>query len=182
MAHNVIIKVQTQSFNVDALNRTAIYAGGNLDNGSVVALNTKSAGIGHWVATLPTAGDTSPAYWMIASPEVDFVDKTHGYSEDPRDFANIAGRPMDAFCPQVGDQIEMLGEFNGSAISNIATKNYLNSNTSGTFDAADAAGTSGIVLKKVGTNTLKIGDGAIAPAAITSYVYEVVLNKAIPAG
>jgi hypothetical protein len=174
MAHNVVIKVQTQSFNVDALNRTAIYAGGNLDNCSVVALDSKSAGIGHWVATLPAEGTQTGPYWMIASPEVIFVDKAHGGSADPRDFENIAGRAMDAFCPQIGDQIEMTA----ANITNADTKVYLNANTSGYFTAADSASAKGgLVLKKVGTNTLKVGDGAIAPAVVPTYVYEVIENK-----
>lgn len=173
MAHNVVIKVQTQSFNIDALNRSAVYAAGNLDNGAVVALNSKPNGIGHWTATLPTT--TDKGLWMVHSPEVIKVDKAHGASEDPRDFENIAGRVFDAFCPQPKDEIEMTGE----GIEGIATTTniYLNSNTSGSFTAATSAATSGLVLKKIGTNTLKVGDGAIAPAAVPTYVFEVVSNN-----
>lgn len=171
MAHNVVIKVQTQSFNIDALNRSAVYAAGNLDNGAVVALNSKPNGIGHWTATLPAT--TDKGLWMVHSPEVIKVDKAHGASEDPRDFENIAGCVFDCFCPQPKDEIEMTG----ANIENIATMAYLNSNTAGSFTAAASAATSGLVLKKIGTNTLKVGDGAIAPAAVPTYVYEVISNN-----
>lgn len=172
MAHNVIIKVQTASFNVDALNRSAVYTTGALDNGSVVALNTKSAGIGYWNATLPAEGDAP--LWIVASPEVIFVDKEHGGSADPRDFENPAGRVFDAFCPQVADQIEM-------TLANIGVTGnapaFLVAGTDGEFTPAAQAATAGLCFKFVGNNTLKVGDGAIAPAAIPTYVYECVCNK-----
>lgn len=172
MAHNVIIKVQTASFNVDALNRSAVYTTGALDNGSVVALNTKSAGIGYWNATLP---DGEAPLWVVASPEVIFVDKEHGGSADPRDFENPAGRVFDAFCPQVGDQIEMtLPALNITAGSEPA---FIVAGTDGAFATAAAAATSGLCFKYVGNNTLKVGDGAIAPVAVPSYVFECVCNK-----
>lgn len=174
MAHNVIIKVQTASFNVDALNRSAVYATDALDNGSIVALNTKSAGIGYWNATLPTGGDAP--LWIVASPEVIFVDKGHGGSADPRDFENPAGRVFDAFCPQVADQIEMTLPAFGTITAGCESA-YIVAGTDGQFATASAAPTAGLAFKFVGRNTLKVGDGAIAPAAIPTYVYECVCNK-----
>lgn len=174
MAHNVIIKVQTACFNVDALNRSAVYTTGALDNGSVVALNTKSAGIGHWNATLPAEGDAP--LWIVATPEVIFEDKTHGGSADPRDFEVVAGRVFDAFCPQVADQIEMTLPYLGTITAG-SEPAFLVAGTDGNFATADTAPTSGLGFKFVGTNTLKVGDGAIAPAAIPTYVYECVCNN-----
>ena len=174
MAHNVIIKVQTASFNVDALNRSAVYTTGALDNGSVVALKTKDAGIGHWNATLPESGDAP--LWIVASPEVIFVDKAHGGSSDPRDFENVAGRVFDCFCPQVADQIEMTLPAFGTITAGSESA-YIVAGTDGQFATANTAPTSGLVFKFLGRNTLKVGDGAIAPAAIPTYVYECVANN-----
>ena len=174
MAHNVIIKVQTASFNVDALNRSAVYTTGNLDNGSVVALKTKSAGIGYWNATLPEDGDAP--LWIVASPEVIFVDKAHGGSADPRDFENVAGRVFDAFCPQVADQIELYIPAFG-AVTAGSEAAYIIAGTDGAFATSNTAPTSGLGFKFVGRNTLKVGDGAIAPEAIPTYVYECVCNN-----
>ena len=36
-----------------------------------------------------------------------------------------------------------------------------------------SAPTSGIYLQKIGTDLLHVGDGAIAPVGVTTYIYEV---------
>lgn len=113
---------------------------------------------------------------MATSPEVVITKvgdlEMKGIIVDPRYFENGAGRMIDATYLNVGDQIEIYSE----SIADIATKNYLVPATTGfALAAADAAGT-GLALKKVGTNTLHIGQTSIAKTALTTYIYEVVAN------
>lgn len=170
MAHNVIIKRAVAGFNVDSYNRTVV-ADTDIDNGGVFALTRTDAQDLRWTASY-AANASATGLWMATSPEVMYVNKEAGLSVDPRDFTNKAGRSIDATLLVKGDVIEMTGE----GIADIDTKDYLVAATdSYTLVAADAA-VAGFTLKKIGTSTLKIGDGAIAPAPVATYVYEVVNN------
>ena len=168
---NVVIKRSVAATNIDSYNRSAV-ATVDVSNGSVFSLKEKDT-VDEllYKATAPTASEKG--LWMATSPEVIYVDKAHGGSADPRDFVNIAGRAIDATYLVPKDIIEMTGE----GITGIATATYLVADTSMTLKAASAAPTAGgLVLRKIGTNTLKIGDGAIAPVAIPTYVFEVEAN------
>lgn len=170
MAHNVVIKRAVAGFNVDSYNRTVV-ANADIDNGGVFALTRTDAQDLRWTAGY-AASASATGLWMATSPEVKFVNKDAGLSVDPRDFTNKAGRSIDATLLVKGDIIEMTG----AGIADIDTKDYLVAATdSYTLVAADAA-VAGFTLKKIGTSTLKIGDGAIAPAPVATYVYEVVNN------
>lgn len=168
---NVVIKRSVAATNIDSYNRSAV-ANSNLSNGSVFSLKEKSADNELlYVVKAPTANEKG--LWMATSPEVIYVDKQHGGSADPRDFVNPAGRAIDATYLVPTDIIEMTGE----GIEGIATAAYLVADTAMVLKAATAAPTAGgLVLRKVGTGTLKIGDGAIAPVAIPTYVFEVEAN------
>ena len=167
---NVVIKRSVAATNIDSYNRSAV-ATVNVPNGSVFSLKEKDA-VNEllYKAVAPKAGEKG--LWMATSPEVIYVDKQHGGSADPRDFENIAGRAIDATYLVPTDIIEMTGD----GISGIATAAYLVADTGMTLKAATAAPTAGLALRKIGTGTLKIGDGAIAPAAIPTYVFEVEAN------
>lgn len=167
---NVVIKRSVAATNIDSYNRSAV-ATVNVPNGSVFSLKEKDA-VNEllYKAVAPKAGEKG--LWMATSPEVTYVDKAHGGSADPRDFVNVAGRAIDATYLVPTDIIEMTGE----GITGIATATYLVADTSMTLKAATAAPTAGIALRKVGTGSLKVGDGAIAPAVIPTYVFEVEAN------
>lgn len=168
---NVVIKRSVAATNIDSYNRSAV-ATANLENGSVFSLKEKDATNELlYKAVAPKANEKG--LWMATSPEVIYVDKNNGGSADPRDFVNKAGRAIDATYLVPTDIIEMTGE----GIVGIATAAYLVAGTDMTLKAASAAPTAGgIALRKIGTGTLKIGDGAIAPAAIPTYVFEVEAN------
>ena len=168
---NVVIKRSVAATNVDSYNRSAI-ATVNVPNGSVFSLKEKDATNELcYVVKAPTSGEKG--LWMATSPEVIYVDKAHGGSADPRDFVNVAGRAIDATYLVPADIIEMTGE----GITGIDTAKYLVADTGMTLKAAAAAPTAGgLALRKIGTGTLKVGDGAIAPAAIPTYVFEVEAN------
>lgn len=166
---NVVIKRKVAETNIDSYHRSA-KASVDLPNGSVFALEAKGTD-GLWTVKAPTANQAG--LWMATSPEVIYVDKAHGGSSDPRDFVNVAGRAIDATYLVPKDLIEMTGD----GITGIDTAVYLIADTGYTLKASTAAPTSGgIALKKVETGTLKVGDGAIAPAAIPTYVFEVEAN------
>lgn len=171
MANNVVIKRRVAATNIDSYNRSAV-ATTNVPNGSVFSLKEKdSVNELLYKAVAPKANEKG--LWMATSPEVIYVDKTHGGSADPRDFVNVAGRAIDATYLVPADIIEMTGE----GITGIATAAYLVADTSMTLKAATTAPTAGgLALRKIGTGTLKIGDGAIAPAVIPTYVFEVEAN------
>lgn len=168
---NVIIKRAVAATNVDSYNRSAV-AKVDLPNGSVFALKEKDA-TNELLYTVANPTANAKGLWMATSPEVTYVDKAHGGTADPRDFVNIAGRAIDATYLAPMDIIEMTGE----GITGIDTAKYLVADTGTTLKAASAAPTAGgLALRKIGTGTLKIGDGAIAPATIPTYVFEVEAN------
>lgn len=168
---NVVIKRSVAATNIDSYNRSAV-ATVNVPNGSVFSLKEKdTANELLYKAVAPKANEKG--LWMATSPEVTYVDKTHGGSSDPRDFVNIAGRAIDATYLVPTDIIEMTGE----GITGIDTAAYLVADTTMTLKVAASAPTAGgLVLRKIGKGTLKVGDGAIAPAAIPTYVFEVEAN------
>lgn len=178
---NVVIKKQYAAFNVDAYNRSGVYATSNLDNGCVCMLESQGTNVDNkevWTATVPAAA-TATGVWMIHSPEIPIISVTvggvaqnfKGITSDPRAFTNIAGLVFDAFLPQKGDIIEMTGD----GITDIATSAYLNVGASNTLVAASSAG-AGFSMKKIGTGTLAIGQAGIAPSDIPTYKYQVTNN------
>lgn len=171
MAHNVIIKRAVAGFNVDSYNRTVV-ADVAMDNGCVFTLSREEANDLRWTPSIAAAASTT-GLWMATSPEVMYVDKSAGLSVDPRDFTNKAGKSIDATLLVKGDIIEMTGE----GIADIATSDYLVADAGVSFGLkASGSAAEGFTLKKIGTSTLKIGDGAIAPQPVATYVYEVVNN------
>ena len=170
MAYNVVIKRQMAATNIDSYNRSAVHTA-DLPNGSVFTLNEVDTGNdARWKVGTPTAA--SKGLWMATSPEVVYVDKNHGGSADPRDFVNVAGRTIDATLLVKQDLVEMTGE----GITGISTATFLGVTAGLQLVALTAAPTQGAYLKAVGKGTLKVGDGALAPAAIPTYVFEVVDN------
>lgn len=168
---NVVIKRHVAAFNIDTYNRSVI-ASTDLENGTVFTLNAKDANEKLcWTPTAPGANGTG--LWMATSPAVVYVNKTQGLTVDPRDFVNKAGKVIDATFLAVGDLIEMTGE----GISGIDTNNFL-APDAGKFvlKAVNEAPATGCYLKKVDTSVLHIGDGAIAPTAVPTYIFEVKAN------
>lgn len=140
MANSVIVLTKVQADDVGALNRVA-KSTKDLMNGapvtltfptkgdvftagdSVTGLNFKigreepivigSTGIGGeevqaWLLEVTANTDV----WMVYSPEVNkqVVGEIWG-GKDPRNFLNLANKPLDVFKPQVGDVIQVTKEF-----------------------------------------------------------------------
>ena len=188
--HNVVIKKRTASFNVDSMNRTAVFTE-DVDNGCVAVLQAYSETEGEglvWKAEKPTA--TSKGLWMATSPEVvitrafdgDEAAKVpaidmKGVINDPRAFYNIKGYMVDMTYLNVGDIIEMtcagIEKSSGGAYD--GTDTYLVPTTGFKLKGATAAG-DGMALKKIGTSKLHIGNAALVKTPVTTYKFVVEAN------
>lgn len=188
--HNVVIKKRTASFNVDSMNRTAVFTE-DVDNGCVAVLQAYSENPGEemvWKAEKPTA--SSKGLWMATSPEVVITrafdgDETakvpaidlKGVINDPRAFYNIKGYMVDMTYLNVGDIIEMtcagIEKSSGGAYD--GSEDYLVPTTEFKLKGAAAAG-DGMALKKIGTSRLHIGNAALVKTPVTTYKFVVEAN------
>lgn len=191
MSHNVVIKKRTASFNVDSLNRTAVFTE-DVDNGCVAVLQAYSENPGEeivWKAEKPTAS-IKKGLWMATSPEVvitrafdgDEAAKVpaidiKGVINDPRAFYNIKGYMVDMTYLNVGDIIEMtcagIEKSSGGAYD--GSDDYLVPTTEFKLKGATAAG-DGMALKKIGTSKLHIGNAALVKTPVTTYKFVVEAN------
>ena len=109
MTHSILIPESIGAMNVDSLNRSAIYSGGTLDNGNVVALLTKSTTSGEsevWTATVPATSSLANLWMVYSGDEIVITNAQYkGLDPDPRNFFTPAGKVVSVFKPQVGDII-----------------------------------------------------------------------------
>lgn len=175
---NVVIKTMTQSYNIDAYNRTAVCEE-DIENGCVFELKSYSEVDGEgmvWKAEKPTA-DTAKGLWMATSPEVVITKgfdgaEYKGLTQDPRAFVNIAGKMIDAIYLAPGDIIEMTCD----GISDADTNGYLVIDANKFKLKSNASATTGLSLRKIGTSRLHIGQAGVAKAPIPTYKYVVEIN------
>lgn len=155
MANGVIVESRIQATNIDALNRTA-KAAVDVAGGGLVALTASGAqGNEVWTAAAPTTGSLG-GLWIAYNPS-EHLTKVGGkffagLSEDPRDYANIAGRPFDCFKPVVGDEIDITVDCVDSTASSVVAGDILESKdgqTTFTRVAASSGATSGSTAFKV---------------------------------
>ena len=189
--HNVVIKKRTASFNVDSLNRTAVFTE-DVDNGCVAVLKAYSGIPGEemvWKAEKPTA--SSKGLWMATSPEVVITRALDadgatgmpaidmkGVINDPRAFYNIKGYMVDMTYLNVGDIIEMtcagIQKSSGGAYD--GTDAYLVADTANFKLKGSATAGSGMALRKIGTSKLHIGNAALVKNGVTTYKFVVEAN------
>ena len=189
--HNVVIKKRTASFNVDSLNRTAVFTE-DVDNGCVAVLKAYSGIPGEemvWKAEKPTA--SSKGLWMATSPEVVITRALDadgatgmpaidmkGVINDPRAFYNIKGYMVDMTYLNVGDIIEMtcagIQKSSGGAYD--GTDAYLVADTANFKLKGSTAPGSGMALRKIGTSKLHIGNAALVKNGVTTYKFVVEAN------
>lgn len=178
---NVVIKRRVAAHNIDSLNRTVVYADGDIENGSVFLLNGRSTVDGEdevWKVEKITDAENAMGVWMAKASEVilskvgsgDTAVEMLGIVEDPRNFVNVAGRVFDAFKPQAGDIIEMtlghdtnkymIPQDNNFALTNAATDNNKNA----------------FAMLQVDTGILHIGSAGFVKTPVKTYIYEVIRN------
>lgn len=155
MANGVIVESRIQATNIDALNRTA-KAAVDVAGGGLVALTASGAqGNEVWTAAAPATGKLGDL-WIAYNPS-EHLTKVGGkffagLSADPRDYANIAGRPFDCFKPVVGDEIDITVDCVDNTASDVVAGDILeskNGQTTFTRVAASTGATSGSTAFKV---------------------------------
>ena len=185
--HNVVIKKRTASFNVDSLNRTAVFTE-DVDNGCVAVLKAYSETSGEgivWKAEKPTT--SSKGLWMATSPEVVITraldaDEAAGMPaidmkgviNDPRAFYNIKGYMVDMTYLNVGDIIEMTCA--GIEKASDGNDKYLVADAANFKLKGSATAGSGMALRKIGTGKLHIGNAALVKNGVTTYKFVVEAN------
>lgn len=112
--HTIMIPSKVMAKNIDSLTRSAKSVTDDLDNGSLVQLNTGvSSAYGEselYLATKPATGALS-GLWMVGEPEVDITDgKYKGIDVNPRNFYNPEGEPFSVFKPKLNDIVRLTAE------------------------------------------------------------------------
>ncbi len=110
MTHAVLIPEAIAAMNVDSFNRSAVYAGGTLDNGNILSLTTRSATAGEgevFTAVAPASGTAVTGLWMVYSGDELVVTNAQykGLDPDPRNFFTATGKVVSVYKPQIGDII-----------------------------------------------------------------------------
>ena len=190
--HNVVIKKRTASFNVDSLNRTAVFTE-DVDNGCVAVLEAYSATSDEGIVwTAKQATTTDKGLWMATSPEVVITraldaDEAAGMPaidmkgviNDPRAFYNVKGYMVDMTYLNVGDIIEMtcagIEKSSGNNAAYDGTDDYLVPTAGFKLKGSATAG-SGMALRKIGTSKLHIGNAALVKNGVTTYKFVVEAN------
>lgn len=178
MANCVLIQTHVAATDVDAYNRSA-ESTTNLQNGAPVAL-TLSTTTGSNVFTATTPATPFSGVWMAYSPEVNklVVGQTWG-GNDPRNFVNLANKPFDAFKPQVGDLIQVTGEFfaTGYDPATVTGATVVELTATG-FQAKTTATTSyeGISFNIARTEPITIASGVGYGENVTAYILECTQN------
>ena len=110
MAKSVVILASVAAKNIDSLNKSGVYAGGALENGHVVAIDTKSTTDGQkdvYTVTLPESNTLNSAdFFIVYEAPVPVVGgKYKGITDDPREFEIPAGTVFNMFKPTKEDEI-----------------------------------------------------------------------------
>jgi hypothetical protein len=171
--HGICIPNKIAAKSIDSLNRSAVSAATDIDNGWSVALSTKSTTSGQsevWTATLPATG-TLTNLWMAYSPEIVVtVSGTYvykGLDPDPRNFINLSTYVFDTFKPQVNDIITLTGDC-------LAGTKGVNSTGGYKLYWGSTQTASVLSMKLLETTYISVGTGAIDNQHITAYQFEVV--------
>ena len=177
----VLVQNMVQAMNIDALNRSAVYADAEIENGMVFRLDTQSVVENEgevWVVTKP-ATSALAGVWMAYEPEIVIISvngkQYKGIDPDPRDFAVPAGMVFSAFKPVAGDIVLMTA---GGAIAapGAGDKFAEAANASFALDWAATQTTSVASFRLVATSYVSIADGSIGLQRVEAYKLECVAN------
>lgn len=175
---DVLIKNRYAAMNIDAYNRTAI-ATEDVPNGGVFTLAKYADNEeGVWKAEKPSA-TTAVDIWMASSPEnvlTKLPDGTilSGVDHNVRNFTNIAGQPIDAFKPVVGDVLTIVPKDDEG---DHATRNFIGIQANHfELQALESKPESGFYMEKIGKTVMHIGDGSFVKKAVPAYKYVVRAN------
>ena len=174
MAKGYIIEGRISAKDNEALNRSAVCSA-DVDGGKLVSLGALSNGL--FTATVTTSGT---GLWMAYNPSEHLIKvgtklvAGETITSDPRDYTNIATRPLGVFKPQVGDIIKFTD-------GNIKTGETV---TAGSFLEQEAGGlvvkvsatTATTSFKVLAIDTLQFPQAGIGMENAKVYVCECVAN------
>jgi hypothetical protein len=172
MAYGVCVLSSVAAKNIDALNKTAKFAGGALENGNVVVLGAKSATSGEsdvYVASTPeTSTLTTDIFQMVYEAPIPLINsKYKGLTDDPREFNIAAGTVFSCYKPVVGDEIVLTA---GGLAGDKSTNEYIvPANNTGKLTWAANATSASLGYKLEGTTWISIGN-----ARVTAYKFRCV--------
>lgn len=174
--HGVLITNEIMATNIDQMNRSAICATTDLDNGNVVKLTGVSSTDGEgevWTAATPVTGSLTNL-WMVAEPEVVVTvsgsNKYKGIDPDVRNFYTPAGDLFTAFKLAVGDIVTLTAD---ALAGTKSTNTYIVATTNTPKLTWAAAAISGVSLKLLETTYISIADGSIGTQRTTAYRFVV---------
>ena len=128
MAKGYMIESRIQAKDIEALNGTGTCST-DLDGGTLVSLGAYSKG----VVTL-TKSASGQGLAMVYNPSEHLTKVGNevyaGLTVDPREYTNIAGRPVDYFIPKVGDKV-ILTDGNLAESQTVAVGKYLEQESDG---------------------------------------------------
>lgn len=166
--HGVVITTHCAAWNVDAYNFSGV-ATTDLDNGTFVVLGDlqKTGGVidEYTFSVTVDANGTSKAKYIVASPIVGST-LAMQLTGDPREFYNVAGRPLSIKRIVDGDCIEVIGANfeDGAAPTDQTTYTTANIGANGKLSMVSADGT----FKLLGTKSIAIGQ-ELVPSYVLQY-------------
>lgn len=164
--HGYVSTTSCECWNIDALNRAAVYAAGDLDNGVMVVCgkpnrdsSTQMLKGYEFPVTLPTANATH--LWIVNTPEVgDTFDMQ--LMADPRHFYNEAGKPMSIkYLKPVVDCIEADANCFANSTLPTTSQGFVTVNTDGKFVAANSAPDNGTYFSVLAFKENAVGKDAM---------------------
>lgn len=171
--HGYVNTTNTACWDVDSFNCAGVYAGGDLDNGTLVTLtninrDSTDFDVNGFEYVVAPATANSTGVWLVASPEVG-SDIMMQELADPREFYNKAGRTMSLkhLVPGV-DCIEVTKECftDGNLPTNTNNNIIIGAGGKMTATNASQSATTGAYFTFVGYHTLTIGMENVQTAII----------------
>ena len=173
----VLVPTDIAAKNIDSFNRSVV-AEIEVENGAIFQLNglSEENGKGEVFKYAAPAEGAISDLWMAYAPEVVVTEsgdfKAKGIDSDPRNFANLAGVPFDAYKPQVGDLIQLTAQ--GFANDFDEAKPYAVAVAGSNKLNWAAAAVEGLSYKLVKKQPVIIASGSIGSNAVTAYILECV--------
>jgi hypothetical protein len=172
MSYGVAILSSVAAKNIDALNKSAKFTAGALENGSVISLGAKSSVAGEgdvYVAATPaTATLGTDIFYMVYEAPIPVLNgKFKGLTDDPREFNIEAGKVFNCQKPMIGDEIILTAD----AVAGTKGSNGFVAPVNNTGKLTWAANTTGASLAYAldGTTFISIGN-----ERVTAYKFKCV--------
>lgn len=174
MAKGYIIEGRISAKDNEALNRSAVCSA-DVDGGKLVSLGALTNGL--FTATVTTSGN---GLWMAYNPSEHLIQvgtklvAGETITSDPRDYTNIATRPLGVFKPQVGDIVKFT-DGNIKTGETVTVGSFLEQEAGGLVVKVSATASTSS-FKVLAIDTLQFPQAGIGMENAKIYVCECVAN------